>query len=160
MATRKDPLSAFNFCLTLVDSARVDGTLSGAPGNYEVAGFSECSGLEALLEVLEFKEGGRNDHVLKFPTRASFTNISLKHGVIYQYEDLWKWHHGFVVGTGKRKDGRIVLLDEARQQAKVWKFKRGIPTKWIGPALNAAQSNVAIEALEISHEGLELEEGA
>jgi phage tail-like protein len=43
---------------------------------------------------------------------------------------------------------------------KVWKFKRGIPTKWVGPSLNATQNAVAIESLEIGHEGLFLEVGA
>ena len=61
---------------------------------------------------------------------------------------------------GKRKDGLIVLRDEARKPAKVWKFKRGIPTKWVGPSLNAMQNSVAIESLEIAHEGLELKLGA
>jgi phage tail-like protein len=51
-------------------------------------------------------------------------------------------------------------MDEARKPAKVWKFKHGIPMKWVGPSLNATQSGVAIESLEIAHEGLELEVGA
>ena len=63
-------------------------------------------------------------------------------------------------GKGKRKDGLVVLQDESHTPAKVWKFKRGIPVKWTGPALNASQSNIAIESLEIAHEGLVLEVGA
>jgi phage tail-like protein len=142
---RTDPLGAFNFYLTLGSSQKV-------------AAFSECTGLDATLEVFEFKEGGVNDHVHKFPTRASHGNITLKRGVIF-YDDLWKWHHDFVQGRGTRKDGLIYLLDEARRTAKVWKFQRGIPMKWVGPALNAQQSNVAIESLEIAHEGLSREGG-
>jgi phage tail-like protein len=157
---RTDPLGVYNFYLTLIDASDVFGTLLNAALNYMVAGFSECSGLEASLEVFEYKEGGRNDHVHKFPTRASFANVTLKHGVIWLYDDLWTWHNDFVLGQGTRKDGLIVLLDEARLPAKVWKFKRGIPLKWVGPALNANQSAVAIESLEISHEGLFLEVGA
>jgi phage tail-like protein len=157
---RIDPLSVFNFYLTLIDASNVAGTLISADLNYEVAGFSECSGLEATVEVFEYKEGGVNDYVHKFPTRANFGNITLKHGVIYLYDDLWTWHNGFVLGNGTRKDGLIVLLDESRSPAKVWKFARGIPTKWVGPALNATQSAAAIESLEISHEGLFLEVGA
>jgi phage tail-like protein len=157
---RIDPLGVFNFYLTLIDTANVLGTLITAAVNYKVAGFSECSGLEATVEVFEYKEGGLNDYVHKFPTRASFANLTLKHGVIYLYDDLWTWHNDFVLGRGKRKDGLIVLLDEAKQPAKIWKFKRGIPTKWVGPALNATQSAVAIESLEIAHEGLFLELGA
>jgi len=157
---RIDPLSVFNFYLTLIDSSDLVGTLISAAVNYAVAGFSECSGLEASVEVMEYKEGGVNDYVHKFPTRASFANITLKQGVIYIADDLWSWHHDFVKGTGSRKDGLIVLLNESRAPAKVWKFRRGIPLKWVGPSLNATQSGVAIESLEISHEGLQLEVGA
>jgi phage tail-like protein len=159
-ALRIDPLGVFNFYLTLIDASNIVGTLITAAVNYKVAGFSECSGLEATLEVIDYKEGGVNEYVHKFPTRASHANITLKHGVIYLYDDLWSWHYDFVQGKGKRKDGLVTLLDESRKPAKVWKFKRGIPMKWSGPALNASQSNVAIESLEIAHEGLILEIGA
>lgn len=158
--SRNDPLGVFNFCLTLVDSSGVSGTLVSAAANYQAAGFSECSGLEATVEVLEYKEGGVNDYTHKFPTRASFGNITLKHGVIPTDDDLWTWHNGFVLGSGTRRDGLIILMDESRTPAVVWKFARGIPTKWVGPAMNATQSAVAIESLEIAHEGLFLEVGA
>jgi phage tail-like protein len=157
---RIDPLSTFNFYITLIDSSNVAGTLISAALNYFVAGFSECSGIDASIEVIDFKEGGVNDYVHKLATRTSFSNLTLKHGVIFLSDDLWTWHNGWVQGNGKRKDGLIVLLDESRSPAKVWKFKRGIPSKWVGPSLNAAQSNVAIESLEIAHEGLVLEVGA
>jgi phage tail-like protein len=157
---RINPLGVFNFYLTLIDSQNVVGSLLTVAVNYFVAGFSECSGIEASLEVLEYKEGGLNDHVRKFPTRASHSNITLKHGVIYLYDDLWNWHYDFVRGKGKRKDGLIVLQDESHQPAKIWKFKRGIPMKWVGPQLNATQSAAAIESLEIAHEGLQLTLGA
>jgi phage tail-like protein len=157
---RIDPLSTFNFYITLIDSSNVAGTLISAALNYFVAGFSECSGIDASIEVIDYKEGGVNDYVHKFATRTSFSNLTLKHGVIFLSDDLWTWHNDWVQGSGKRKDGLIVLLDESRSPAKVWKFKRGIPSKWVGPSLNAAQSNVAIESLEIAHEGLVLEVGA
>jgi phage tail-like protein len=158
-SVRNDPLGVFNFYLTLIDSSNVVGTLISAALNYAVAGFSECSGLETTMEVMEYKEGGVNDYVHKFPTRASNTNITLKRGVIVLEDDLWTWHQSFVQGAGKRRDGLIVLLDESRSPAKVWKFKRGIPLKWVGPSLNATQSGAAIESLEISHEGLLQEVG-
>jgi len=159
MALRIDPLGVCNFYLTLIDTSDVVGTLISLAANYVVAGFSECSGLEASIDVLEYREGGQNTFVHKFPGRASFSNITLKHGVIYLYDDLWTWHNGFVKGEGKRKDGLIVLMNDAREPVKVWKFIKGVPMKWNGPTLNAAQSAVAIEALEISHEGLLLEVG-
>lgn len=160
MALRIDPLGVYNFYLTLLDSQDVVGTLITVAVNYFVAGFSECSGIDASFEVMELKEGGVNSHVWKLPVRASHSNITLKHGAIYSYDDLWDWHYSWVQGQGKRKDGLIVLQDNSGQPAKMWKFKKGIPVKWAGPALNASQSNVAIESLEIAHEGLEMQLGA
>jgi phage tail-like protein len=154
---RVDPLGVFNFYLTLIDSSDAAGSLVSGAANYAVAGFSECSGIDATVEMMEYKEGGVNDYVHKFPTRASFSNIVLKHGVLAVDNDLWDWHNDFVQGRGTRRDGLIVLQDDARVPTKIWRFKRGIPTKWIGPSLNATQSNVAVESLEIAHEGLEME---
>jgi hypothetical protein len=82
MALRIDPLGVYNFYLTLIDTSDVVGTLISLAANYVVAGFSECSGLEASIDVLEYREGGQNTFVHKFPGRASFSNITLKHGVI------------------------------------------------------------------------------
>jgi phage tail-like protein len=157
---RTDPLGAFNFYVTLLDNTNLLGTVVSIAANYYVAGFSECAGLEATMETLDYREGGQNSFVRKFATRATFSNITLKNGIIFEYDDLWTWHHSWVQGAGVRKDGVIVLQDEGRNPAKVWRFKRGIPMKWVGPALNAGQSSVAIESLEIAHEGLDLEVGA
>ena len=157
---RIDPLGAYNFYLTLLDSQSVAGSLISVAVNYFVAGFSECTGVDASFEVMQVKEGGLNTHVWQLPVRASHSNITLKHGSIYAYDDLFDWHYSWVQGQGTRKDGLIVLNDSTGAPAKMWKFTRGIPVKWSGPAFNAMQSNVAIESLEIAHEGLELELGA
>lgn len=157
---RIDPLGAYNFYLTLLDSQSVVRTLISVALNYFVAGFSECTGIDASFEVMQVKEGGLNTHVWQLPVRASHSNITLKHGAIYAYDDLWDWHYGWVQGQGTRKDGLIVLNDNTGTPAKMWKFKRGIPVKWSGPSLNASQNSVAVESLEIAHEGLEMELGS
>jgi len=156
---RIDPLGVYNFYLTLLDSQGGLGTLISAAVNYFVAGFSECSGIEASFEVMQVKEGGLNTHVWQLPVRATHSNITLKHGAIYAYDDLWDWHYSWVKGQGKRKDGLIVLNNNSGKPAKIWKFKRGIPMKWSGPSLNANQNSVAVESLEIAHEGLEMQLG-
>ena len=61
-----------------------------------------------------------------------------------------------ITGRTQRKSGTIQLLDEARQPALKWNFREGWPSKWEGPALNAKNNDVAIETLEIAHEGLVL----
>ncbi len=156
---RIDPVGVFNFYITLIDSSNALGTLITAVLSYAVAGFAECSGLDATVETMEYREGGENTYVHHFATRTLHSNLTLRHGLIYLYDDLWTWHYSWVQGVGKRKDGLIVLMDDARNATKIWKFKGGIPTKWIGPALNASQSSVAFEALEIAHQGLEMQLG-
>jgi phage tail-like protein len=150
---RADPVLGYNFLITFVDSTSVLATAVAAILNLALGGFSECSGLETSMQVEEYKEGGRNDAVLKFPTRVSWTNITLKRGVTTD-TTLWDWHYGFVEGRGRRRDGIIVLQNQLHLPVNIWNFKRGFPAKWTGPSLNAAQNNVAIETLEIAHEGL------
>lgn len=151
---RLDPLPAFNFLITLLDTSSTFGALAGAAG-LVMGGFSECSGLESTMETRQYLEGGVNDRVHQFPTRFSFTNIILKRGVGFG-EDLWLWHQEYLDGKGKRRDGIIILQNDLKVPIKVWTFSRGLPIKWTGPSLNAQASAVAIETLEIAHERLTL----
>lgn len=155
---RADPFPAFRFYITLVDSSSaLRSVLSAvsAVSNYVLGGFSECSGLEMSMDIHEYKEGGVNDYVHKFATRAKHANLTLKRGMGFT-DDLWIWHDEYVQGRGKRRDGIIALQSELGVPVKAWVFKRAIPVKWTGPAFNAQQNAVAIESLEIAHEGLEI----
>ena len=154
---RDDPVLNHNFVISLLDSSSVSGLFGsiGLSAIFDAAlgGFSECGGLEMSLQVEEFREGGNNGRLLKFPTRVTWSNITLKKGVTSSTE-LWDWHYSFTEGKGKRRDGVIVLLDDRQVPHNVWYFRRGLPVKYTGPALNATQSSVAIESVEIAHEGL------
>ena len=154
---RDDPVLNHNFVISLLDSSSVSGLFGsiGLSAIFDAAlgGFSECGGLEMSLQVEEFREGGNNGRLLKFPTRVTWSNITLKKGVTSSTE-LWDWHYSFTEGKGKRRDGVIVLLDDKQVPHNVWYFRRGLPVKYTGPALNATQSSVAIESVEIAHEGL------
>jgi phage tail-like protein len=152
---RFDPFPAFNFHITLIDTSSTLATARTAINFVAAGGFSECSGLEGTLQVEEYPEGGENRFVHKFPTRMTYSNIVLKRGAGFT-EELWNWHFDYVNGKGKRRDGLIILRNELQIAVKLWIFKRGLPLKWTGPTLNAGQSAVAIETLEIMHEGLEL----
>lgn len=152
-----DPLPAFNFYVSLIDSSSTVSTLAGGVSLALSlgGGFTEVTGLEASLEVEDYKEGGENGFVRKFPTRATYANVVLKRGVTLS-EDLWNWHYSYVTGRGKRRDGLIVLRNQFHAPVKTWVFKRGLPLKWSGPTFDAAKSAVAVESIEIAHEGVEL----
>ena len=154
-ALRIDPYRAFNFVISLIDSSSVLAAVSTAIGSTVLGGFSECGGLEMSMDIEEYREGGNNGTVLKFPTRIKWANLRLKRGVALS-DDLWLWHYGFAQGQVQRRDGIVTLQDEQQLPVKIWSFRRGLPVKWTGPALNATQNQVAIEELEIAHEGLRL----
>jgi phage tail-like protein len=157
LSQRSDPLLNHNFVVSLLDTSSVLATLASAALSavldVAVGGFSECTGLEMSMKVEDFMEGGNNGTVLRFPGRVSWGNITLKKG-IGASSALWDWHYGFVLGQGKRRDGVIALLNEFHVPNTVWFFRRGLPLKYSGPALNATQNSVAIESIEIAHEGI------
>jgi len=154
---RTDPILNHNFIISLIDSsstlAIVKSAALSAIFDVALGGFSECSGLEMSLKIEEYREGGRNGAVLKFPTRVEWANITLKKG-IGAGTALWDWHYGFVEGQGKRRDGIIMLLTDLHVPNNIWYFRRGLPVKYTAPSMNATQNNVAIESLEIAHEGI------
>ncbi len=157
VGVRRDPLLNHNFLVTLLDSsstlALVASSAMSAIGDVALGGFTECSGIEMSMKTEDYNEGGRNGAVLRFPSRVTWSNITLKKGMGLGTA-LWNWHYGFVQGNGKRRDGTVVLLNEAKVPMTIWYFRRGLPVKYTGPSLNASQSSVAIESIEIAHEGI------
>jgi phage tail-like protein len=140
---RNDPFGQFNFLI------EIDGVVK--------AGFSEVSGLTTDTNIVEYREGHEQPGTTrKLPGLMKYNNIVLKRGWSKE-RSLWEWRRKVIDGKTQRASGAIVLLDEGRNEALRWNFREGWPSKWEGPALNAKTSEVAIETLEIAHEGLVLE---
>jgi phage tail-like protein len=138
-AKRNDPIPAFRFEVNLTDMPP--------------AGFSEVTGLQMELDSQEYQEGGENSFVHKFPSRAKQTNLTLKRGIVDRA--MWDWFYDLTQGTVKFRGGRITLHDPSGNQVVMeWEFKGAFPTKWVGPDLNATQNSVAVETLELAHQGL------
>lgn len=137
---RDDPYKAFNF------RVEIDGIA--------VAGFTEVSGLDSETSVIEYRAGDDSGTVRKLPGLTRHGNIVLRRGVT-QSADLWNWRKTVVDGKVDRRNGSIVLLDDDRTEVLRWDFVGGWIAKWRGPTLNAAVDAVAIETIEIAHEGLE-----
>ncbi len=138
---------AFMFKVTLLPR---DGT------RLDVAGFSECNGLESTMALEEYAEGGVNDRVHRFPSRFQFANLVLRRGITLD-PLLRAWHDDLLRGRVVRYDGLVTLCNEAGEGVLRWKFEGGLPVKYTGPALNAATSAAAIESLEIAYERLQRE---
>lgn len=135
----KDPFGNYNFLVEL------DGIFGGA--------FQECSGFDSTIDVIEHREGGENTTLRKLPGMTKYSNITLKRGITDDTK-LYDWHQQTVQGDIERKNGSIVLLDRKGDEVARWDFVRAWPAKWDGPDLNAEGTDVAIEMMELAHEGV------
>ncbi len=137
---RKDPYRNYNFKL------EIDGISK--------AGFRECSGLDATSDPIEYREGDEKVYTpRKLPGQTKYSNISLKWGITDDHS-LFDWRKKTIDGKTERKNGSIVLMNEDGEEKVRWDFVNGWPTKWTGPSFNATANEVAIEALDIAHEGV------
>lgn len=139
VGARKDPYRVYNFLVEIDGIAR--------------AGFQECSGMDSTQDPIEYREGNEPLTVRKLPGMVTYSNITLNRGITDDAE-LWQWRQQVMDGNVERKNGSIVLLDDAGGEKVRWNFVNGWPTKWTGPSLNATGTEVAIESLEIAHEGV------
>ena len=141
--SRDHPYGAYNF------HVEIDGIAA--------ASFAEVCGLESETAVVEYRIGNaRTNASLKLPGLTTFSNIVLKRGITRD-PALWQWRKSIVDGNPDRRNGSIILLDETHNPVLRWSFRNGWPCKWEGPCLDASSNEIAIETLEIAHEGLELE---
>ena len=152
----ENPLPSFRFIVTLLPGdAYLPPTQAALLPLVAAGEFMEVKGLGADLEVTAYPEGGVNDHVHQLPVRHSWGRISLRRGVVRDGGLLWSWYvAGLIQSPGARRDGSIILMTSAGTPAMSWTFHAGLAAKWVGPELNAMQNAVAIEALDIAHEGL------
>ncbi|WP_254450497.1 phage tail protein [Cohnella herbarum] len=118
-----------------------------------VAGFSEVQGLESQIEYEEIREGGVNGYVHRLPKGVRNSSIILRRG-LSSSQELWNWYSQSSLGKVVRKSGSIILYKHDGTELCRWNFFDAYPTKWSGPSLNAATSEVAIETIELVHNGI------
>ena len=94
-----------------------------------------------------------------FISIAKFGNITLKKGVFVKDNNFWKWYDQIKMNTIARQDVVIKLLDEGGNPTMTWTLRNAWPTKISSTDLKSDGSEVAIESLEISHEGLTIANG-
>jgi phage tail-like protein len=141
--TRTDPFRAFNF------RVEFDGLTVGS--------FSECSGLTAEGDSVDYREGTDIPlTVRKLMALRKYTNVVLKRGYTTNNE-LWNWYKNVANGIADRRSGSIILMDEERNEVMRWQVENAWINKIEAPTFNATANEVAIESCELIHEGLSLE---
>ena len=138
---RKDPYQNFRFLV------EIDGITQ--------AGFREVTIPDTAQDPIEYREGNEAITVRKLPGLIKYGNVTLKWGITDSL-DLYNWRKD--VEDGKIKDARknmaVVVLDDEANPVTRWEFSQAWPTRYDAPDLNATGNEIAIETLEIAHEGM------
>lgn len=138
---RKDPYRNFRFLVEIDDIIQ--------------AGFSEATIPDSTQDPIEYREGDDPPTAQKIPGLIKYGNVTLKWGITDSLE-LYDWRK--MVERGKTKDARknmaVILMDEEGNSAARWEFTDAWPSKYDAPDLNAKGTDIAIENLEIAHEGM------
>lgn len=139
---RLDPYRKFNFVV------EIDGIESSA--------FLYVDGLESATEVVEYREGAEVSTPRKLPGLRKFANITLKRGMTTK-RDLWEWRKTVLDGVTERRDGAIIVLNDSREQVLRLIFRNAWPCRWKISGLDALESEVLMEEIELVVEDLRLE---
>lgn len=121
----------------------------------ERLGFTEVTGLDKQVEVIEYRDGNSPEYSkVKMPGMIKFSNITLKRGSVAGDSDFYKWIKKINLNKAERRDVIIKLLNERHDPVLSWTAKNAFPIKLQASDLKADGNEVAIETLELAHEGL------
>src|ERR1044071_8337139 len=145
---RDDPYTGYNF--------EVVGNGVSDDGTAVKGSFTEAMIGDTTMDPIEYRNGSETLTVRKIRGLTKFANITLKRGYIGDLA-FWNWVVETMNGLGRRTEGSVIMLDENRREVMRWNFRRGWPCKYTGPSFNAKNNEIALESLEIAHEGIEID---
>ncbi|MES3019770.1 MAG: phage tail protein [Bacteroidota bacterium] len=119
--------------------------------------FQEVTGLSSETQVIEYRGGNSKVYsTVKMPGIQKFGNITLKKGIFKGDKTLWDKYNLTKMNTYKRATILISLLDESNAVAMSWKLLNAFPTKMTVSDMKADANEIAVETMELAHEGLSL----
>jgi phage tail-like protein len=120
--------------------------------------FTEVTGLAMEMAVEDIEEGGLNDFVHRLPGRCKTTNLTLKRGLTNS-NDFLVWSQKVAKGEdikNQKKNVSVILFNLDGTESMRWEFTKAYPVKWSGPSFKADDNAVAVETLELAHEGMKI----
>lgn len=121
-------------------------------------GFSEVSGLNIENKPIEYRDGVSPEFSkIKMPGMNEFGNITFKRGVFKDDNEFYLWFNTISLNKVERRDLTLSLLNENHEPVVTWKIKNAFPVKVTSTDLKADGGEVAIEQLDVAHEGLTIE---
>ncbi|MDX1447385.1 phage tail protein, partial [Lishizhenia sp.] len=127
---------------------------------HSTVSFQEISGLDSETQPIEYRHGDSTQFsTIKMPGIVKSGNVTLKKGIFVNDNNFWKWYDAIKMNTIKRETVVIQLLDETGGPTMTWTLANAWPTKITGTDMQSDASEVAVETLELAHEGLTIANG-
>ncbi|OAQ41697.1 phage tail protein [Pedobacter psychrophilus] len=121
----------------------------------QVVPFQEVSGLETEAQIIEYRAGNSKQFsTVKMPGIAKYKNVTLKKGIFLRDNKFFDWFNSITMNTLKRETITIQLLDQTGNPTMTWTLLNAWPTKISGTDLKSDGNEVAVETIEIAHEGI------
>ena len=122
--------------------------------------FQEVSGLDTETQPIEYRHSdSKQFSTIKMPGISKTGNVTLKRGVFVNDTNFWKWYDAIKMNLIKRETVTIQLLDESGSPTMTWTLQNAWPTKIIGTDMKSDANEVAVESMELAHEGLTIKNG-
>src|SRR5690606_3959654 len=123
-------------------------------------GFTEVTALNNTTEDIEYRDGANPDYAaVAMPGQRKFSKVTLKRGTFSKDNQFYEWFNSVSLNTIERRDLIISLLNENHEPVVVWKVKNAWPTKITPTDLKSDGNEVAMESVELVHEGLTIQNG-
>jgi phage tail-like protein len=124
-------------------------------GDQKDVPFQEVSGLDTETQSIEYRAGNSKEFsTVKMPGIKKTGNVTLKKGIFAKDNKFWDWYNQIKLNTIKRVTVTIQLCDESGSPTMVWTLANAWPTKITGTDMKSDGNEVAVETLEVAHEGL------
>lgn len=123
----------------------------------QTAAFSRVALPAHSVPVVEFRNGSDPGSYQKNDGISEHDPLLLEWGITTDSDELYEWFREADTGDieNARRSMAVILLDQRGQETARWNFRNAWPSKYIPPTLDAHTNEIAVERLEISHEGME-----
>lgn len=129
-------------------------------GNITNIPFQEVSGLETETQIIEYRHSASPSFsAIKMPGIVKVGNVTFKRGVFVNDNSFWNWLNNIKMNVVKRQNITVKLLDESGSPTMTWILQNAWPTKISATDLKSDGNEVAIEVIEVAHEGLVIHNG-
>jgi phage tail-like protein len=122
--------------------------------------FKEASGIKMKLTTEEIKSGGENGVIISLPLKTTYTDLTLKRGVLSTKSDVTKWCYSWFLNdystTIQTKNIELKLLDESGTMAMGWKFHNALPIEMDISGFNSMDSAIMVETITLKYSHISL----